>query len=48
VHDPGAQVAFILGLTDFFGIASTIALEQGRSRKLWQLSQAIARRRLSF
>jgi transcriptional regulator GlxA family with amidase domain len=31
VHYPGAQVACILGLTDFFGIASTIALDQGRS-----------------
>jgi hypothetical protein len=31
VHYPGAQVACILGLTDFFAIASTIALDQGRS-----------------
>jgi transcriptional regulator GlxA family with amidase domain len=31
VHYPGAQVACILGLTDLFGIASTIALNQGRS-----------------
>jgi transcriptional regulator GlxA family with amidase domain len=31
VHYPGAQAACILGLTDFFGIASTIALDQGRS-----------------
>jgi transcriptional regulator GlxA family with amidase domain len=31
VHYPSAQVACILGLTDFFGIASTIALDQGRS-----------------
>jgi transcriptional regulator GlxA family with amidase domain len=31
VNYPGAQEACILGLTDFFGIASTIALEQGRS-----------------
>ena len=31
VHYPGAQVACILGLTDLFGIASTIALEQRRS-----------------
>jgi transcriptional regulator GlxA family with amidase domain len=31
VHYPGAQVACILGLTDFFGIASTIALDQRRS-----------------
>jgi transcriptional regulator GlxA family with amidase domain len=31
VDYPGAQVACILGLTDFFGIASTIALDQGRS-----------------
>jgi transcriptional regulator GlxA family with amidase domain len=31
IHYPGAQVACILGLTDFFGIASTIALDQGRS-----------------
>lgn len=31
VHYPDAQVACILGLTDFFGIASTIAVDQGRS-----------------
>src|SRR5260370_41747283 len=31
VHYPGAQVACILGLTDFFGIATTIALHQRRS-----------------
>jgi transcriptional regulator GlxA family with amidase domain len=31
VDYPGAQVASILGLTDLFSIASTIALEQGRS-----------------
>jgi transcriptional regulator GlxA family with amidase domain len=31
VHYPGAQVACILGLTDLFGVASTIALDQGRS-----------------
>jgi transcriptional regulator GlxA family with amidase domain len=31
VDYPGAQVACILGLTDFFGIASTIASDQGRS-----------------
>jgi transcriptional regulator GlxA family with amidase domain len=31
VHYPGAQVACILGLTDFFGVASTIALDQRRS-----------------
>ena len=31
VHYPGAQVACILGLTDFFDIASTIALDQRRS-----------------
>jgi transcriptional regulator GlxA family with amidase domain len=31
VHYPGAQAACILGLTDFFGIASTIALDQQRS-----------------
>ena len=31
VDYPGAQAACILGLTDFFGIASTIASEQGRS-----------------
>ena len=31
VHYPGAQVACILGLTDLFGIASTIALEHRRS-----------------
>jgi transcriptional regulator GlxA family with amidase domain len=30
VDYPGAQAACILGLTDFFGIASTIALEQQR------------------
>ena len=28
VHYPGAQVACILGLTDLFGVASTIALDQ--------------------
>ena len=28
---PGAQVACILGLTDLFGVASTIALDQRRS-----------------
>ena len=28
VNYPGAQLACILGLTDFFGIASTIALVQ--------------------
>src|SRR6516225_3864040 len=28
VHYPGAQVACILGLTDLFGVASTIALHQ--------------------
>jgi transcriptional regulator GlxA family with amidase domain len=33
VDYPGAQVACILGLTDFFGIASMIALDQGRSGK---------------
>ena len=31
VHYPGAQVACILGLTDLFGVASTIAVDQGRS-----------------
>ena len=31
VNYPGAQVASILGLTDVFGIASTIALDQRRS-----------------
>src|SRR5229473_1126714 len=31
VHYPGAQVACILGLTDLFGVASTIALDQLRS-----------------
>ena len=31
VHYPGAQVACIQGLTDLFGIASTIALDQRRS-----------------
>jgi hypothetical protein len=31
VDYPGAQVACILGLTDFFGIVSTIALDQQRS-----------------
>jgi transcriptional regulator GlxA family with amidase domain len=31
VHYPGAQVACILGLTDLFGIACTIALDQRRS-----------------
>ena len=33
VHYPGAQVACILGLTDLFGIAATIALDQRRSAK---------------
>jgi transcriptional regulator GlxA family with amidase domain len=31
VHYPGAQQACILGLTDLFGVASTIALDQRRS-----------------
>jgi len=31
VHYPGAQMACILGLTDLFGVASTIALDQRRS-----------------
>jgi transcriptional regulator GlxA family with amidase domain len=31
VHYPGAQAACILGLTDLFGVASTIALDQPRS-----------------
>jgi len=31
VHYPGAQMACILGLTDLFGVASTIALDQPRS-----------------
>ena len=31
VNYPGAQVACILGLTDLFGIASTIALDQRQS-----------------
>ena len=31
VDYPGAQVACILGLTDLFGIASTIALDQRQS-----------------
>src|ERR1700726_5131747 len=31
VHYPGAQVACILGLTDLFRAASTIALDQRRS-----------------
>src|SRR5882724_9096538 len=31
VHYPGAQVACILGLTDLFGVASTIALDQRRA-----------------
>jgi transcriptional regulator GlxA family with amidase domain len=31
VHYPGAQVACILGLTDLFGVASRIALDQRRS-----------------
>src|ERR1700757_4088289 len=31
VYYPGAQVACILGLTDLFGVASTIALDQRRS-----------------
>src|ERR1700758_2168022 len=31
VHYPGAQVACILGLTDLFGIAARIALDQRRS-----------------
>ena len=33
VHYPGAQVACILGLTDLFGVASTIALHQRPSGK---------------
>lgn len=33
VNYPGAQVACILGLTDFFGIASAIALDQQRSHQ---------------
>lgn len=33
INYPGAQVACILGLTDLFGIASTIALDQQRSRE---------------
>ena len=31
VHYPGAQAACILGLTDLFSVASTIALDQLRS-----------------
>jgi hypothetical protein len=31
VHYPGAQVACIVGLTDLFDVASTIALDQQRS-----------------
>ena len=31
VHYPGAQAACILGLTDLFGVASTITLDQQRS-----------------
>jgi transcriptional regulator GlxA family with amidase domain len=31
VHYPGAQVACILGLTDMFGVASTVAPDQGQS-----------------
>jgi len=31
VDYPGAQAACIMGLTDFFGIASTIAPDQRRS-----------------
>ena len=31
VHYPGAQVACIMGLTDLFSVASTIALDQRRS-----------------
>jgi hypothetical protein len=31
VHYPGAQVACILGLTDLFGVASTIVRDQRRS-----------------
>jgi transcriptional regulator GlxA family with amidase domain len=34
VHYPGAQVASILGLTDLFGIASTIALDQRQSGQI--------------
>jgi transcriptional regulator GlxA family with amidase domain len=34
VHYPGAQVACILGLTDLFGIASTIALDQRQSGQI--------------
>ena len=35
VDYPGAQVACILGLTDLFGVASTIALDQRRSGQTW-------------
>jgi hypothetical protein len=31
VYYPGAQVACILGLTDMFGVASTVALDQRQS-----------------
>ena len=31
VHYPGAQIACILGLTDLFGVASTIARDRQRS-----------------
>jgi transcriptional regulator GlxA family with amidase domain len=34
VHYPGAQVACILGLTDLFGIASTVALDQRQSGQI--------------
>ena len=34
VHYPGAQVACVLGLTDLFGVASTIALDQRRSLRV--------------
>jgi len=34
VDYPGAQAACILGLTDLFSVASTMALDQGRSREI--------------
>jgi hypothetical protein len=50
VDYPGAQAACILGLTDLFGIASTIALDQGDLTKsrfaLRTGSQSIASTRI--
>ena len=34
VDYPGAQAACILGLTDLFGVASAMALDQGRTGEI--------------